>query len=186
MAWEIDTAHSSVGFAVKHMMVSTVRGSFKQFEGTIHLDEQNPAASQVDVTVYTDSIDTGDERRDGHLKSPDFFDAATYPTMTFTSTQVEKLSDEKFRVTGDLTIRGTTRQVPLEVELAGESRDMQGQRRAGFEVTGSLSRKEFGLNWNVALETGGWLVGDTVKLVIEAEVFEPTQAATPVAAEAQA
>src|SRR5579884_1464308 len=145
MAWEIDTAHSSVGFAVKHMMVSTVRGSFKKFEGTIHLDEQNPAASQVDVTVDVNSIDTGDERRDGHLKSPDFFDAATYPTMTFKSTKVEKLSDEKFRITGDLTIRGTTRQVTLDVELTGETRDMQGQRRAGFEVTGSISRKEFGL-----------------------------------------
>lgn len=184
MAWELDTVHSSVGFAVKHMMVSTARGSFKKFEGTIHLDEQNPSASRVDVTVDATSIDTGDERRDGHLKSPDFFDVATYPTITFKSTKVEKLSDKKFRVTGDLTIHGVTREVPLNVELAGESRDMQGQRRAGFEVTGSINRKDFGLNWNVALETGGWLVSDTIKLVIDAEVLEPAQVAETATAQA--
>lgn len=184
MAWEIDTYHSTVGFAVKHMMVSTVRGSFKKFEGKIHLDEQNPAASLVDITVDVASIDTGDERRDGHLKSPDFFDAGTYPALTFKSTKVEKLSDEKFRVTGNLTIRGVTREVPLGVELTGESRDPQGQRRAGFEVTGSLNRKDFGLNWNVALEAGGWMVSDTVKLVIDAEVFEPAQVAETASAQA--
>lgn len=183
MAWEIDTYHTRVGFAVKHMMVSTVRGSFKKFEGKIHLDEQTPAASQVDITVDAASIDTNDERRDGHLRSPDFFDAATYPTLTFKSTKVEKLSDEKFRVYGNLTIRDVTREVPLEVELTGESRDMQGQRRAGFEVTGSLNRKDFGLNWNVALEAGGWLVSDTIKLVIDAEVFEPAQVAETAAAQ---
>ena len=177
MAWEIDTVHSSVGFAVKHMMVSTVRGSFKKFEGKLHIDEQTPSNSQVDVTVYTDSIDTGEQNRDGHLKSADFFDTANFPTATFKSTRVEKLNDEKFRVIGDLTIRGVTREVPLDVELTGQGRDMQGQRRAGFEVTGSINRKEFGLNWNVALEAGGWLVSDTIKLVIDAQVFEPAAVA---------
>ena len=176
MAWQLDTAHSQVEFAVKHMMVTTVRGRFKKFSGTVDLNEQQPEQSRVAVAVDVASLDTGEERRDGHLRSPDFFDVAQYPALFYKSTKVERLGEDQYRVTGDLTIRDVTREVPLVVTLEGPHRDMQGQRRAGFALTGSINRKDFGLNWNVALEAGGWLVGDTVKLLIDAEVFEPVTA----------
>jgi len=183
MAWQLDTVHSQIEFAVKHMMVSTVRGRFKKFSGTVALDEQLPEQSRVDVTVDVASVDTGEERRDGHLRSPDFFDVDRYPTLAFKSTNVEQLGEDHYRVTGDLTIRDVTREVPLDVTLEGRHRDMQGQRRAGFALTGSINRKDFGLNWNVALEAGGWLVADTIKLLVDAEVFEP--ATVPAEAVAQ-
>src|SRR5262249_6301428 len=147
MAWQLDTVHSQVEFAVKHMMVATVRGRFKKFSGTVALDEQQPEQSHVEVTLDAASVDTGEDRRDGHLRSPDFFDVESYPTLTFKSTRVEHLGGDHYRVTGDLTIRDVTREVPLDVALEGEHRDMQGQRRAGFAITGSINRKDFGLNW---------------------------------------
>ncbi|HEV7126025.1 MAG TPA: YceI family protein [Ktedonobacterales bacterium] len=182
MAWQLDKAHTEVGFAVKHMMVSTVRGRFKQFDGTIELDEGRPETSRVDVTIDLASIETGDEKRDGHLRSADFFDVARYPKATFTSTRIEPLGEDHARVFGNLTIHGVTREIPLDVTLEGQGRDMQGQRRAGFSLTGSFNRKDFGLGWNVALETGGWVVSETVKLTIDAEVLEP---ATPPAVAAR-
>ncbi len=177
MAYEIDPNHSTVEFAAKHMMITTVRGRFKKFSGTLHIDEQNPANSQVDVTIDASSIDTGAEARDNHLRSADFFDVAKYPTITFKSTRVEALGGEKYRVTGDLTIHGVTRPQTLEVEREGSIKDMQGKQRQSFSATGKLSRKDFGLEWNVALESGGWLVGDEIKLDIEAQVIETASVA---------
>jgi polyisoprenoid-binding protein YceI len=176
MAWELDSAHSQVEFAAKHMMISTVRGHFKTFSGHLDLNEQQPTASSVDVTLDVASLDTGNDGRDGHLRSPDFFDTEHFPTATFKSTRVEALGGQRYRVYGDLTIRGVTRELPLELSVEGPVKDMQGNRRAAFSLTGELSRKDFGLNWNVALESGGWLVGDKVTLAIDAQVIEKVPA----------
>lgn len=172
MAWEIDPAHSLLEFSVKHMMVTTVKGRFTAFSGAVNADEQNPADSSVQVTIDIASIYTGDENRDNHLRSPEFFDVATYPTATFTSTKVEPLGDNKYRVLGNLTIHGMTREVPLEVEYEGTGINPWGKRIASFSAKTSFNRKDFGLNWNVALETGGVLVSDKVNLAIEAQVVE--------------
>jgi polyisoprenoid-binding protein YceI len=172
MSWLLDTTHSQIGFAVKHMMISTVRGRFNTFSGTFDIDEQNPAASSVDVTVDVSSITTGDANRDGHLKTADFFEQEKYPTMTYKSTRVEKLSDDEYRIYGDLTLHGVTREVPLTATLEGLTTDMQGNRRAGFTVRAAISRKDFGLNWNVALESGGVLVSDKVNIEIDAQIIE--------------
>jgi polyisoprenoid-binding protein YceI len=180
MAWQLDKAHTQIAFAVKHMMVSTVRGQFKNFSGTVELDEQHPERSRVEVTIDPTSIDTGDERRDGHLRTADFFEVEKHPEIRFVSTHVERASDDEYRVTGALSMRGVTRPVTLDVTLEGQSRDMQGQRRAGFSLHGAINRKDYGLTWNVALEQGGVLVGDKVQLVIDAEVFEPAQVSAAV------
>ncbi|MGH2517408.1 MAG: YceI family protein [Ktedonobacterales bacterium] len=180
MAWEIDQSHTTVEFSTRHMMVTTVKGRFTKFSGKIDLDEANPAASVVDVTVDTNSVSTGDEKRDGHLRSPDFFDVAQYPTLTFKSNRVERLDQDTARVHGDLTIKGVSQPVTLEVTREGETKNMRGERLMGFSVRTSISRKDWGLNWNVALEAGGVLVGDKINLASDAEVFEPAaaQAAT--------
>jgi polyisoprenoid-binding protein YceI len=180
MPWQLDTAHTHVGFAVKHMMVSTVRGQFKKFSGTVELDEQHPERSRVEVTIDPASIDTGDERRDGHLRTADFFEVEQYPEIRFVSTKVERSGEDEYRVAGDLSMHGITRPVTLEVALEGQSRDMQGQRRAGFALRGAVNRKDYDLTWNVALEQGGVLVGDKVQLLIDAEVFEPATVAAAV------
>jgi len=173
MAWQFDPTHSELAFSVKHMMVSTVRGRFRAFTADIALDERQPDASRVDVTIDMTSIDTGAEGRDAHLRSADFFDTTQYPTATFTSTNVEPVEEGEYRVTGDLALHGVTRPVTLRVVAEGPHPDIRGIRRFGFEITGSLDRKEFGLGWNAALEAGGWAVSDTVKLQIEVEAFEP-------------
>ncbi len=176
MIWEIDPAHSTVEFAVKHMMVTTVKGRFKKVSGRIEVDDDNPLASTVNATIETASVDTGQDQRDTHLRSPDFFDAAQYPTITFASKRIEPLGDDHYRVTGDLTMHGVTREVPLDVTFEGEIRDLQGKRRASYSMQTSINRKDFGLNWNVALESGGWLVSDAVKIAIDAEVIEAVPA----------
>ncbi|HLZ23557.1 MAG TPA: YceI family protein [Ktedonobacterales bacterium] len=176
MAWEIDQSHSLIEFSVKHMMVTTVKGRFTKFAGKIDLDEANPAASVVDVTIDTNSVATGDEKRDGHLRSPDFFDVEQYPTITYKSTHVELTGHDSARVTGDLTIKGVSHPVTLEVTREGETKNMRGERLMGFSVRTSFSRKDWGLNWNVALETGGVLVSDKITVAIDAEVFEPAAA----------
>jgi len=176
MAWEIDQSHSLIEFSVKHMMVTTVKGRFTKFAGKIDLDEANPAASVVDVTIDTNSVATGDEKRDGHLRSPDFFDVEQYPTITYKSTRVELTGHDSARVTGDLTIKGVSHPVTLEVTREGETKNMRGERLMGFSVRTSFSRKDWGLNWNVALETGGVLVSDKITVAIDAEVFEPAAA----------
>lgn len=176
MAWEIDQAHSLIEFSAKHMMVTTVKGRFTKFSGKIDIDEADPTASVVDVIIDANSVATGDEKRDGHLRSPDFFDAAQYPTLTYKSTRVERTGDDSAHVYGDLTIKGVTRPVTLEVTREGETKNMRGERLMGFSVRTSINRKEWGLNWNVALEAGGVLVSDKINIAIDAEVFEPAPA----------
>jgi polyisoprenoid-binding protein YceI len=172
MSWKIDSAHTRVGFSVRHMMISNVRGHFEKVAGTVEFNEENPARSRVDVQIEAASLNTREPYRDNHLRSADFFDAENHPYLTFKSTKVEQTGDQRGRLTGDLTIRGVTRPVTLEVEYAGTARSPYGQLSAGFTARGKINRKDFGLNWNVALETGGVLVGDTVNLEIEAELIK--------------
>ena len=174
--WTIDLAHSMVEFSVKHMMFSTVKGLFTDFSGTIELDDQDIANSSVDVVIQAASIDTRDEGRNAHLKSADFFDVETYPTITFKSTSVEPKDDEEFNVTGDLTLHGVTKPVVLKVEQTGRGMSPFGFEVAGFSAKTKISRKDFGLNWNAALETGGVLVGDEIKISIEIEAVPATPA----------
>jgi len=178
-AFNLDKAHTDVIFSAKHMMVTTVRGKFAGVDGTLHLDVENPTASHGSFTVDAASLNTGVEQRDGHLRSADFFDAETYPTISFASTSVDAKDGADYEVTGDLTVKGVTRPVTFDVEFLGLYQSMAGARRAGFHATTKINREEFGLNWNVALETGGWLVGKDVKIEIDLAVEE----AAPVVAE---
>jgi polyisoprenoid-binding protein YceI len=163
--YQIDPAHSSVQFAVRHLMVSNVRGSFSGVTGTVTFDSANPSASTVNATIDVNTITTNDEKRDGHLKSPDFFDAAQYPVMTFKSTQVEKTGDAEFDVTGDLTLHGVTKKVVLDVEeVSSEAKDPWGGTRVGVTAKTKIKRGDFGLTWNAALEAGGVMVGDEIKI----------------------
>jgi polyisoprenoid-binding protein YceI len=169
ITYEIDPTHSAVHFSVRHLMVSNVRGEFTRISGTLKLDPQNPAASSVEATIDVNSISTRDQQRDGHLKSGDFLDTEKFPTMTFRSTKVETKSGGG-KVTGDLTIHGVTREITLDVEgPSPEMKDPWGKQRVGASATTKLSRKEFGLTWNAALETGGVMIGDEVKIEIDVE-----------------
>ena len=169
MTWTLDPAHSSVTFSAKHMMVTTVRGtmSIKDFE--LEFDPNDLTASRVRVTLDAASIDTGQEQRDAHLRSPDFLDVETYPTIEFVSTAIEPRGDE-YRIRGELTIHGTTRPVVLDAEYAGSVANMQGGTSAGFSARTKINREDFGLTWNVALEQGGWLVSKDIKIEIDLEV----------------
>lgn len=164
--WSIDAAHSVAEFAVKHMMVSTVKGRFQSLSGTIDLDEQNLAASSVEAAIETASIDTGNEQRDAHLRSEDFFAVERFPRITFRGTRVEQVSDEQWRVTGDLTIRDVTRPVTLDTEFEGQITDAYGKQRAAFTAEATINRKDFGLNWNGVIEAGGVVVQDKVKITL--------------------
>ena len=166
--WALDPVHSQVQFVARHMMVSKVRGFFRQLEGMLWIDEA-PELSRVEVTIQAASIDTGDATRDEHLRSPDFLDVERYPTITFKSTSVRG-TKEKFQVTGDLTIRDITKPITLDVEFGGEGKDPWGGTRASFSAHGKFDRRDYGLTWNVALETGGILVSNEVKINIEAQV----------------
>lgn len=170
MAWDFDTSHTQFEFSAKHMMFMTVKGQFRTFQGTFELDEQNPAASTANITIDAASLTTHDENRDGHLRSPDFLNVAQFPSITFQSKSIEALGDNKFRVVGDLTITGTTKEVPVEVTLEGRFKDMQGNPRYAFTAKTSINRKDFGLVWNMTLETGGVLVGDTININVETEM----------------
>ncbi len=170
--WTIDATHAEVGFSVKHLMISTVRGRFGAVEGTVTIDEATPANSKVDVTIDVASIDTRQEMRDNHLRSPDFFDVATFPTMRFVSKKVSGDIEGDFKVVGDLTIRDQTREVTLDATFTGKGKDPWGNERAGFEAKGKINRTEFGLGWNQALEAGGVMVSEDVKLTIEVEVVK--------------
>lgn len=186
MPWTIDSAHSRVGFAVRHMMISTVRGEFTQFEGEVDLDEQDPSRSTASGRIQVASIDTGNAERDGHLRSADFFDVETHPTITFRSRRITAQGD-RVTVTGDLTMRGITKEITLEGELTGPAKDPWGNMRRGVNLSGSLNRKDFGLTWNQALETGGVLVDEKVKLEIDLEIVQaaPEEAAKLAEAEAR-
>jgi len=163
--WHIDPSHSTIGFSVKHMMIATVRGRFDRFEGAVDVAEDG----EIHATgvIETASIDTGEQKRDEHLRSADFFDAATYPEITFQSTSVEPLGGRRLRIVGDLTIHGATREVVLEGEVLGHGSDPWGNERLALELRGEVSRKDYGMTWNQALETGGVLVGDRIKIALD-------------------
>ncbi len=170
--YAIDVPHSQIGFSVKHMMFSTVRGEFASFHGTIVVDYDNPQNSTVDVTIDAASISTRDEKRDAHLRSADFFDVEKFPTLTFKSTAVDFDSADDFEVIGDLTMHGVTRQVTIESEQTGHGTNPWGVDVAGFEGKTKVNRKDFGLEWNTPLESGGVLLGDDVKITLELELAE--------------
>ncbi|MEU3662961.1 YceI family protein [Streptomyces sp. NPDC032940] len=162
--YAIDPSHSAIGFVARHAMVTNVKGKFLDFTGTLHLDGTTPAASTASLDVTMDSIDTGSADRDGHLKSADFFKTDEFPTMTFRSTKAEALGGDDYRITGDLTILGTTKPITIDLEFNGAAKDPFGNERVGFEGKAELLRSEWGLTWNAALETGGVLVSDKIKL----------------------
>lgn len=171
MAWTIDTAHSQVSFSVRHMMISNVRGRFESFSGVVDFNEKTPELSTVNVKIDTSTVNTREAARDGHLKSPDFFDAGQYPEITYVSKKVEKVDDNHGRIYGDLTIKDVTKPVVLDVEYSGQS-TMWGKTAAGFSAKAKINRKEWGLNWNQMLESGGILVGEDINIDIELEMVK--------------
>lgn len=172
MPYQLDPAHSSIGFSVRHMMIAKVRGQFPKYEAKAQLNPDDLASSSVEATIDVASIDTGVADRDAHLRSGDFFDAEKHPTITFRSTAVEAAGEGRYRLTGELTICETTKPVTLEVEATGPAKDPWGNTRLGFSLHGTLNREEFGLTWNQALEAGGFLVGKDVKIECEIQVIE--------------
>jgi polyisoprenoid-binding protein YceI len=170
--WAIDAGHSTAEFAVKHMMISTVKGRFGALEGSINLDQAEPANSSVTAAIDVASITTGEAQRDAHLRSDDFFNAEQFPQISFRSTRVEHRQGDEYRITGDLTIRDVTREVELETEFEGQIGDPYGKQRAGFTAETTISRKDFGLKWNALLETGGAVVGDKVKITLHIEAVQ--------------
>jgi polyisoprenoid-binding protein YceI len=170
--WTIDQSHSLAEFSVRHMMVSTVKGSFQTISGAVVLDEADLTNSSIEATIDTASITTRDEKRDEHLRSADFFEAAVFPTITFASTGITRRGGDDYDVAGNLTIKGVTRPVTLKTTFNGIGTSPWGTSVAGFEAHTEISRKDFGLEWNVALETGGVLVGDKVKIHLEIEVIK--------------
>ncbi len=177
MTWKLDMAHSAIEFSVRHMMVSTVKGNFREFSADLELDPEDLTKSSVRAVVKVASVDTRDPQRNAHLTSADFFEAEKFPEMVFQSTRVEHVGGDRYRVTGDLTIKDVTRPITLDVTYLGTQVSPYGVKAAGFEATTTISRKDFGLTWNVALETGGMLVGDEVKISVDAEANLVDQAA---------
>lgn len=175
MAWQIDSTHSEIQFTVRHMMISKVRGFFESFSGTIDFDLEDKANTAVAVTIDATSINTRETDRDNHLKSPDFLNVDDYPTLTFTSTRVEQTSENTGKLYGDLTIRDETRPVILDVEFAGIAQSPWGTTSAGFSAQTKINRKDWGLTWNAALETGGVLVGEEININIELELVKQEQ-----------
>jgi len=169
--WNLDPSHSELGFKVRHMMITNVPGTFRKFDAKVETYGDDFTSATIDFTADADSITTGNEDRDKHLKSADFFDAARFPALKFASTKLEKKDDENYVLHGDLTITGVTRPVKLDVEFGGTGKDPWGNERAGFTLTGKISRTDFNLKWNAALETGGVLVGEDVKIVAEIELI---------------
>lgn len=168
--WVIEPAHSEVQFKVKHLVISTVTGKFGKFEGKVETDKDDFSDARISFTAEVDSLSTDQEQRDQHLKSEDFFDAANHPQLSFQSTSFTKSGDNEYTLKGDLTIRGTTKPVTLAVEYGGIQKDFYSNTRAGFEMTGKINRKEFGLHWSATTEAGGIVVSDEVRLVVNVEV----------------
>jgi polyisoprenoid-binding protein YceI len=180
ITWQIDPAHSAVEFAVKHMMFTTVRGRFKDVKGTIEVDEQNPERSTVNVEIAAASIDTGVADRDAHLRSADFLDVENHPAITFRSTRVEGATMKEgatFKVAGDLTVRGKSVEVTLDSTWLGSGKDPWGNIKGGFEATGKIDRREWGLVWNQALETGGILVANDIRIELQVQAVKAVPAA---------
>jgi polyisoprenoid-binding protein YceI len=167
--WALDPAHSHVEFSVRHLMIATVKGRFSDVKGTVVTEEGDPSRTEIDVTIAAASVDTRIQQRDDHLRSADFFDVEKFPTLSFRSRRVA-VAGEGLQVTGDLTIRGITREVLLDVTSNGRQADPWGGLREGFEATARIKRSDFGLTWNQALETGGVVVGDEVKIAIDVEL----------------
>ena len=172
MSWQMDKAHTEIQFAIRHMMISNVRGRFEDFSGTFEVDEADPTQSKIEVVIQAASINTKESQRDDHLRSADFLDIEQYPTITFKSTSIEKIDDQHGRMVGDLTIKNITKEVVLDVEYAGQIKSPYGVISAGFTATTKINRKDWGLTWNVALETGGILVGEEVRINIELELMK--------------
>lgn len=172
MSWKIDSAHSEINFTVRHMMISNVRGRFENFTGIVNFDEANPAHSTVDVEIEAASINTREGQRDAHLKSADFLDAVNFPTLTFKSKNIQVVDSNHGKIIGDLTIRGVSHEVILDTEFNGKIKNPYGKNSAGFSATTTINRKDWGLTWNVGLETGGILVGEDLKISIELEIIE--------------
>jgi len=169
--YTIDPAHTRLGFSARHAMVATVRGSFKEFTGTAHVDTANPAGSKVEVSIVANSIDTGQQQRDDHLRSGDFFESEQYPDITFTSTDVSRDGDD-WTITGDLTIKGITQSVAVPFEFTGSAQDPFGNTRIGFEGETTIKRSDWGMSFNAALETGGVLVSDKIKLQFDVSAIK--------------
>jgi len=172
--WKIDTAHSSASFTVRHMMVSNVHGRFGKVEGTIVFDGKNIAGVNAEATIDATTITTDNEKRDAHLKSPDFFDVAGFPTITFRSKRAEAVGKGKFKLIGDLTMRGTTKEVVLDVDGPTDPVTAQNSQRVGATATTTINRKDFGVSWSRAMDGGGYVVGDDVKITIELELIKQT------------
>lgn len=172
MAFQIDKSHSQIDFSARHMMISKVRGGFSSFDGVVNLDPANPANTTVDVTIDAASLTTRDAQRDGHLKSADFLDVENYPSLHFVSTRVEVGGDNSAKLYGDLTIRDVTKPVVLDVDFVGTSKSPWGSNAYGFEANTKINRKDWGLVWNVGLETGGVLVGEEISIHIDVELVQ--------------
>ena len=180
MSWKIDNAHSEVNFTVRHMMIANVRGRFEKYSGNVEFDLENPQNSSVEVEIETSSINTREAQRDAHLKSGDFLDVETYPLMVFKSTHIEILDNNRGLIHGNLTIKDITKPVVLETTYSGQAKSPWGTTSAGFTATTKINRKDWGLTWNVALETGGWLVSEEIKIELEMEVLKQEEMeATP-------
>jgi polyisoprenoid-binding protein YceI len=175
--WQLDPVHTEVGFAVKHLMISTVKGRFAEVQGTVRMNEQDPATAVVEAAIAVASITTGNPERDAHLRSADFFDAERFPTLAFRSRRVEKAADGELRLVGDLTIRDVTREIVLSVSPEGVIQDPWGNRRAGFSGSLRIKRSDFGITWNQWIEAGGVAVGDEVHISIEAELVQAQEKA---------
>ncbi len=178
MTWQIDFSHSHIQFSARHLMITNVRGEFQKFTGTIDFDQNNLGNAQINVEIDASSINTRDAQRDGHLKSPDFLDVGTFPTITFKSKKITLNGTKEGNVVGDLTIRGVTKEVTLHVELLGVQKTPFNTINAGFEAHTKINRKDWGLNWNVALEAGGMLVGEEVSINIELELTQVPETQT--------
>lgn len=175
MSWKIDSAHSEINFTVRHMMIANVRGRFENFAGNVEFDLENPENSSVEVEIDTTSINTREPQRDAHLKSADFMDVEKYPQMVFKSTRIEVLDENSGRIHGNLTIKNITKPVVLEATYAGQAKSPWGTTSAGFTASTKINRKDWGLTWNVALETGGWLVGEEIKIELEMEIVKQAE-----------
>jgi polyisoprenoid-binding protein YceI len=169
--WSLDPSHSQIGFKVKHLMVTNVRGVFKEYKGSIYTTDEDFASAEIDLSINTGSVSTGDSKRDGHLKSPDFFDAENFKEINFKAITLERTNGDEYALHGDLSIKGVTKRIKLDVEFNGIVKDPWGDKKAGFEITGKISRKDFGLNWNTVLETGGVMVGDEVSVQCEIQLI---------------
>lgn len=174
--WELDGTHSAAQFSVRHMMISTVRGDFGKVAGTVNLDDKDLTKSSVDIAIDASTINTREPKRDEHLRSPEFFDVGKFPKITFKSTQITKQSEGKYAVAGDLTIHGVTKPVTLATELSPEVKDPWNNQRRGVTATTKISRKDFGLTWNKALEAGGVAVSDEVNITIDVELVKKADA----------